>query len=430
MPNSFDLMDFRYILQAAGRRSATFTVADNAAWAAGTALSPRIFDFEHSLVWESVEDGSIQSMHDGNPPPVESIRSGSFKFKQWLEGGANNTTATTLAALLGSGAVLGGLRNPTAASDAAEASCSTTSIKATSHGMEENEGVLFGAAGDSGGDGRIGFIEDASNANEYDLQIALPGAPAESAVLQNGHTLYVDPSVEQYIDVLFIGSDAGSGATDDPDQFQCIGCACSSLVFGGLAAGEKPYVEMEFMVSDWQWVNNADKATISHTQAKLGGDPVSNAAGGSFVIQDAGTTTRNALGCDELAIEWPINLVKYVDKNYTNDCGGYVKHPAGPPIIRATVYWDDAADMPGLYNDSIGTETAKQVQVQLGRVSTGCVGFYAQRAFLPPLSPSQRKSLEGSTGLELEFRCDNNRQTALSTDAMKLEDASLVMAML
>lgn len=430
MPNSFDLMDFRYILQAAGRRSASFTVADNAAWAAGTALSPNIFDFEHALVWESVEDGSIQSMHDGNPPPIGTIRSGTIKWKQWLEGGANNTTATTLAALLGSGAVLGGKHDPPAASDLDEGSGTATQLQLTSHGQEENAMCLVGVAGDGGGDGRLGVIEDASNANVVDLQLALPAAAAVSAVVQWGHTLYMDPSVEQYIDVLFIGSDAGSGATDDPDQFQCIGCSCSSLVFGGLAAGEKPYVEMEFQVSDWQWVNNADKATISHTQAKAGGDPVSNAAGGSFQIQDAGTTTRNALGCDELAIEWPINLVKYTDKNYSNDCGGYVKHPAGPAIIRATVYWDDVADMPGLYTDSTGTEVAKQVQVQMGRVAAGCVGFYAQRCFLPPLSPSQRKSLDGSTGLELEFRCDNNRQTALSTDAMKLEDASLVMGML
>ena len=83
--------------------------------------------------------------------------------------------------LLGSGAVLGGLRNPTAATDAAEAASTATTIKATGHGMEENELVLVGVADDSGGDGRVGAIEDASNANEYVLQMALPGAPAESA---------------------------------------------------------------------------------------------------------------------------------------------------------------------------------------------------------------------------------------------------------
>lgn len=429
-PGAFQLYELRYILQAAGARSAAFTVADNAAWAAGTATCPRVFDFEMTLTEEEVKDTSAQTAFEGNPAHLEARKIGSFKFKQWLEGGSGTTTATTLATLLGSGACFGGLRNPTAISDLAEASTTATTIKATSHGMEENELILAGSANDSGGDGRVSAINDASNANEYTLQLALPGAPAEGATIKNGHTIYMDPSVEQYADFLFIGSHAGGGATDDPDQVQMIGCACSSIGFGGLGKGERPFVEMEWQASDWQWVNDGDKATVSHTQSKAGADPVSSSAGGSVVIQDAGTTTRNAIACDELEVVWTWNLVPVVDHNYTNDMGGFVKHPAGPPVIRFTAYWAKLADMPGLYNDSTGTKQAKQVLVQLGRVAQGTVAWYMQRAFLAPIDPTKRKELEQSTGLSLEFRGDTGRATALSSDALKLEDAAMVMGML
>lgn len=433
-PGLYDRYELRYILQAAGARVANFTVADNAAWAAGTATSPRVFDVDVTgLKEEIVEDGSAQTAHEGNPPPIEVRRTGSIKFKQWLEGGSSTTTATTLATLLGSGACFGGLRNPTAISDACEASCTATTLKLTSHGMEENELVLVGVRGDAAGDGRVSAIADASNANEYTLQMALSGSPAESAVVKNGHTVYMDRSVEQYVDFLFIGTHTGTGATDDSDQIQAIGCAASSITFGGLGKGDSPFVEFEFQVSEWQWVNYADQATISHTQAKSGADPVVNSAGGSFQFQDVGTTTRNAIACDEVEITWAFNLVPIVDYNFSSCIGGFTKQPQGPgsgPTIKVKAYWAKLADMPGLYNDSTGTKQAKHVLFQLGRLTQSCVAWYMQRAFIRPVDPSRRQSLEDNTGLELEFRADTGRTTALTTDAMKLEDAAMVMTML
>lgn len=427
----FELAEMRYILQAAGARSANFTVADNAAWAAGTAICPRVFDCDVSgLVEEIVEDNTLQTAWEGNPPPIEVRRVGSFKFKQWLEGGSATTTETTLMALLGSGACFGGLRDPAAISDAAEADSTTTTIKATAHAMIANEMVLVGVRGDGGGDGRVGVVNDASNANEYTLQMALPAAPAALAVLKNGHTIYMDHSVEQYIDVLFIGSHPGSGATDNPDQIQAIGCAASSIVFGGLAKGEKPFVEFTFMVSEWQWVNYADQATISHTTARAGADPVTNSAGGSLLIQDDGTTTRNAVACDELSIEWPFNLVPVTDYNYSSCVGGFVKQPpaAGTgPTIKAKAYWAKLADMPGLYDDSTGTKQAKQVLVQLGRVASGVVAWYMQKCYIRPVDPARRQNLDGNTSLELEFRATTGGATAMSTAALKLQDAAIVM---
>lgn len=431
LPSNFDRGELRYIDQGS-TRSTGFTAADNAAWAAGTAVKLRAHGVDLSgLSEEVVEDSAMQTAFEGNPPSFEARRFGNFKYRMWLEGGSADATADTVAALLGSDAVLGGLKDPGAITDAAEAACSATNITATTHGMDENEMVLFGVRGDEGGDGRVGVIEDATtSADAYDLQLALPAAPAESAVLKNGHTIFLDWEAEGYHDYLFIGSHVGSGAADDPDQVQMIGCACSAITFGGLGKGEKAWVELEMQVAEWQWVNYADQATLSHATAAEGKDPVPNAAGGSFVIQDAGTTTRNAIAGDEIEIVIPLQLRQITDHNYSNSIGGWVKvkPPAGEgPSIKIKAYWAILADMPGLFTDSTGTKAAKQVLAQFGRVASGTFAAYMQKCYLSPIDPARRMSMEDSTAIELEFHGDTGGATDLATAAKKLEDAAIVI---
>jgi len=432
LPSNFDTGELRYIDQAS--RSANFTVADDATWAAGTAIKLRAHGVDLSgLTEEIVEDGAMQTAFEGNPPQLEARRAGSFKYRMWLEGGSADASADALAALLGSDAVLGGLKDPAAITDAAEADTTTTTIKATVHGMEENEGVLFGVRGDAGGDGRVGFILDASNANEYTLPIALPAAPAAEAVLKNGHTLFLDWEAEGYHDYLFIGSHSGTGAADDPDQIQMIGCAASAITFGGLGKGEKAWVELEMQVAEWQWVNYGDQATLSHTEAALGKDPVANAAGGSFCFHDVGTSTRNAVAGDEIEITIPLQLRQITDHNFSNAIGGWCKVKSAPgegPAIKIKAYWATLTDMPGLFTDSTGTKVAKQVQAQFGRVTAGVFAVYMQKCYLRPIDPARRVSMEESTAIELEFRGTTGGSTDLATAAKKLEDAAIVIAFL
>ncbi len=411
-------------------RDTTFNTSFTAASSfVGSATKLKFFGLDLSgLKYIQAKDEAMQTAFEGQPAPIpiatsEPDNPSTFKFRMHLAGGSNDTDPTTITSMLGQ--VFGGLYSPTAISDSAEASCTSTLINATSHGMEENQAVLVGTRGDSGGDGRLMPIADASNANDYTLAMALPAAPAESAVLKNGHTIYLDWENENYTDFLFLGSHIGGGAADDPDQIQMLGCS-GKASFGGFKEGETPFVEFEWKVGQWQWVNYADQVSaLAHATAASGGNPVKG--GGQLLIQDNGTTTRNTIKGGDVEIEYPFDIVAVRDYNNTNAIGGWVKvRPEMGPMMKCKAYWANVADMPGLYNDFING-TAKQVLFQVGNVTQKTVGFYMQKAYLQNIDPSRRVELEKMTNLELEFRGTTGGATDLSTAAKKLQDAAMVI---
>jgi hypothetical protein len=408
-------------------RNSTLNTAFTAASTfVGSATKLRYHELDFSgLVQASLKGRGVQTRAGGHPAPVAGKKEGSFSFKMDLEGGSADTSAGTVATLLGAG--LGGLRNPTAASDAAEASSTATQIKATGHGMEENELVLVGTAADSGGDGRVGAIEDAAtSADYYDLQMALPAAPSTDDVIKNGHTLYIDWDDESYQDFLFIGDHAGTSGTNDPDSWQALGCSLSEVAFGGFEDGH-PWVQFTYMVSHFQFVNYADQATFAHATAANGGDPVGGAEHGQLLIQDAGTTTRNAIASGNVEITMALNLKKINNYNNPNAAGGFKKCRAETgPTMTIPAYWAEIADMPGLLNDA-NAGTAKQVLYQCGNTTQGTVAFYGQRGFVKPFGPDAMGDLEELRTLNLEIEFDSGQATDESTDAKKLEDAGLVI---
>jgi hypothetical protein len=427
IPSDFERYELRYIDQGTTFNK-TFTAADNAAWDAGTAVKLRCFDVDLSgLTEESVKDPTVKSDFGDRNPPIAVRRAGSFKFKMHLEGGSSDTSTTPAVELLA--CCLGGLHNPTAAADAVEADSTTKQINATNHGYVNNETVLIGTKGDSGADGKVGVVEDEdpnSDSNSFDVQMAFPAAPAAEAVIKSGHMVYVDETDESYQDFLFIGAHSGSGATDDPDQIQMIGCSGKASI-GGLGEGETPFIEFEFMVGQWQWVNYADQASFSNLSSVQGNDPVSPIAEGQLMIQDTATTTRKTIAGGDYTIELGYDLVKIRDDNAPNKIGGWkkVRSDMGPNLT-VSAYWANLADMPGLYND-FSNGTAKQVLLQLGNVSQGTVAFYMQNAYLQPVDPANRVELERSTALKLVFEGNKGNATYLSSDEDRLEDAPLVI---
>lgn len=428
LPSNYDLCELRYLDKGA-TFSTSFTAADNAAWAAGTAVKLRCFDVDLSgLVEETVKDPTVQTRFHGRKPPVRVRRTGSFKFKMHLEGGSSTTSPETVATLLG--CVLGGLHSPAAISDAVEAASTATQINATAHGLKNNEIVLIGVNGDGGADGKASPIEDEdpnADTNAFDVQLAFPSAPAATAVIKAGHACYVDETDESYQDFLFIGSHSGSGGTDDPDQVQMIGCSGKATI-GGLAVGETPFVEFEFMVGDWQFVNYADQASFSHTTAASGNDPVGSVDEGQFQIQDTATTTRNTIKGGDVKIDFGFDIVPVHDPGTASRIGGWkkVRSDVGP-TIGISAYWANLADMPGMYNDFTGG-TAKQVLYQLGSTAQGTVVFYAQNAYVQPIDPSKRIELERNTAIELTFECNDGGVTTLSSDEDRLEDAPIIIS--
>lgn len=430
IPSDWARGELRYLDRGTTFNTA-FTAADNAAWAAGTATKLRYYDLDLSgLTEDVVSDPAMQTRFDGRNAPIVTKKGGSFKFKMHLSGGSATTDPTTLANLMG--ACLGGLYSPAAISDAVEAASTATQINATAHGLKNNQAVLIGVHGDGGGGGKVSPIEDEdpnADTNAFDLQIALPAAPSADAVIKAGHSLFLKETDESYLDFLFIGSHSGSGATDDPDQIQMIGCAGKCSI-GGLKAGETPFVEFEFFPGDWQWVNYADQASFSHTAAVSGGDPINSAAEGQFVIQDTATTTRNTIKGGDFEVDFGFDLVPIIDKNCPNDIGGWrkVRTDMGA-TIGVTAYWANLADMPGLYTDLSGG-TAKQVLLQIGNTAQATMAIYAQNAYLQKLDPSTRVEYERNTGIKLNFEAAGNSVTSLASDEDRLEDAALVVCLL
>jgi hypothetical protein len=426
LPSSFALQELWY-KDLAAVRSASATAASTFV---ATATKLAAFDVNVSgLKQEVVADKTIQTAPDGKPGSIHARRIGEVSFKMWLEGGRTATTSPgALATLLG--AAMGGLHNPAAIDDAAEAGSTATVIVAAAHGLVENEGVLVGVVGDGRGGGKVSFVKDATatGAGDYELQLALPVAPNAADVLKNGHTLFLDYTDESYMDFLFVGSHVGTGATNDPDSVQAIGCSLSAVTFGGFDEGAA-WVEMTFKCADWAWVAYASQTTFAHTTDGAGAGPVSGSEAGSLLLQDAGTTTRKQVAAGGIEITLPIGLQMKRDNNYSNGCGGWVKLPNAPgvgPTIKFQAYWADLVDMPGLFADS-AARTKKQCLFQVGSTAQQVVAFYMQEATLAPVAPDVRGSLEESTALTLTLLGDSGRATDLSDATDRLRDASLVI---
>jgi len=424
LPSEFKLGELWYVNRST-TKTASFVTSVPTQIAASTKL--RAFDVDLAgLKSEIAEDQSLRDSFQSDPPPTVVRRTGSFSFKMYLEGGSDSTSPLTVATLLG--AVMGGIRSPTAISDAAEAASTTILINAAAHGMEENELVLVGTKGDTRGDGQVVPIADASNADHYDLALALPVAPAALDVLKNGHSIFIDWTVESYQDFVFVGSHFGTGATDDPDQIQMIRCSATAS-FGGFEEGA-PWVQFNYQVGDWQFVAYANRAlTPAYATSSSGKDPTNDMTGGSFILQDNGTTTRNAIPAVIDSIDLGMKLQKIVDHNYSNSIGGWKKVPAdrgAGPRIAFTAYWAQIADMPGLYSDG-NAGTAKQVLAQFGTVAQNVAAFYVQRGHIRPIDPSSRAPVDELTGLKLVCAASKGIATDFSSAAEKLQDAAIVV---
>ena len=421
LPSDFDRYEVRYINRGSTFNT-TFTAADDASWNAGTANKIRVYDLDLSnLTEESVPDPSVQQRFDGRNPPLITRRTGSIKFKMHMGGGSSDITYSAVSELLG--AVLGGKYAPASISDTAETGSTATQIVASAHGYKNNMVMLI--------NGESSPIEDEDpdvDTNKFDLQMDLSAAPANGDTIKAGHTIFIDETDETYLDWLIIGSHTGTGATDNPDQVQCIGTA-GIVTIGGLTPEETPFFEFEFMVGDWQFVENDDKASFSYTEEPIGEDPVSSSCGYAM-IQDSGTTTRNETAGGNFEIEiGGYELVPIMDhNNCANSVGGWkkVRLDTGPRITM-DAYWANLADMPGLQDD-FRNGTKKQVLLQFGASAQNSVTFYMQKAYLQQLDPASRVELERNTALKLIFEGAHGEATNLTDVEDRLEDASFIIS--
>jgi hypothetical protein len=412
----YKIWELRYTDQSSTYPTA-FVSGSAAGWSNATKL--RAFDAKLKLAYGAEKDATVQTAGEGHPAPIVTDRAGgTLEFSMHLEGGSSTTSPPSVATLLG--AALGGLKSCSKITDTALADCTTGLVKCTSHGKAVGEAVLVGVRGDSGGDGKLVYVDTVANANQYWVRPLLPAAPAVSAALKNGHTVYIDQTVERYLSFYLIGSYSGSGATDDPDQVNMIGCSCAKIAIAGIAQGQSPKVTFTFNLGDWRNEPNATKATISHTAAAAGNNPAGNLALGSLCIGDASAYTRNAIQGGNVEVDPAIAIERISDPNGANYTGGWVQSPSETgPTCSITRYW---GDMPGGYDDFVAG-TAKTIVCQWGHVAQGVFAFGLQRAYLS--SVPERVEFSKSMALKMVHHGDMGRNTDRSTDDYKLQDSPL-----
>ena len=372
--SDFNLREIRYLDNSTTYTPATtgFVAANDAAWDAGTKL--RVFDMDFSeLKYASIKDMSMQTQFGGRNPPIPTLDGGQeqmmLKFKMHLPGGSSTTSPETVATLMG--LCMGGIKSPTLITDVAEAACTITQLKLDTHGQEVGQACIVGVKGDGYADGKVGVMLTKTDANEYALAMALPGIPQVGDAVKNGHDLWVDPTAESYQSFMLPGAYAGSGAADNSNCINIIGCS-GTLAFGGFAAAEKPWVEFSFLVGQWRNEPYATTGAFTPAVSPSGDDPAGDRGIGSLTIGDAGTTTRVAVQAGDIEFDLGMALVPIIDPNGVNGIGGWIKVPSeNGPMLSCTAYW---GDQPGRRADfTAGTQ--KQAMLVLGHVAEATVAF-------------------------------------------------------
>ncbi len=347
----------------------TFTAADNAAWAAGTAIKPKTISIDASgLIYNSQEDETIENLLHTRRANIPTTRGGSIKFGVYGEGGNTDTSDPVLATLLSK--IMGGLQGVTTSrTDSIEASSSTVSLNLTSHELLSGMGCLVGTPGDGGGDGAFRVVTY-NDANSVNLDVAVAADPSSTtAVLAT--TVFHDPTATQsYIDTLLIGHDA-------TDQLQTIGGQATFEIEG--QPNEVPRFNFEVTVADWQEVASGDRDQLEPTTpATANPPPVDRYA--SVILQNDGTTTLQAFKAANIKINPGIVWELEEAAGGVNGICDHVRMTS-VPTIEMDIILDGSADpLPGFYDDFVNS-TAKQLIIQYGKTAGKCMAIDMPRCF-------------------------------------------------
>jgi hypothetical protein len=285
--------------------------------------------------------------------------------------------------------------------------------------MVPGQAVLVGLRNDGRGGGKVGIISGLNGADKYYFQMSLPGAPTSALpdALKNGHTVFCSPLIENYLSFLAIGTYGGSGAADDPDIIQAIGCWCE-VTLGGLLPAEVPWVQITVHCGDWRDEPYANVEGFSHTDVPSGEDPVSSQFIGSLTIGDANSYTRTEVQGGDYEIAPNLSWEPITDPSQANNIGGAVKMPhEDGPMISVTRYW---GDMPGITTD-FKTRVAKQICVTLGHEAENCIAFDMPEAYFD--EQAGRIEFQRAQALRLVMHGDSKRETGLSTADEILQDS-------
>lgn len=372
----------------------SFTAANNAAWAAGTANVLACTDIDISGCKRvGVESAVRQRRLSGAPSNIPSVYEMPIKLDMYLGKGSSDTTPPFMATFLSK--IMGGIISPPAKTDTTEAGSTETVINATAHGMSAGMAVLI--------DGEVRRI-NSTNTDDYTLNMALSSAPSDGTTIVNSHTVYWDDAAtQQYIDLLGLGQHVEG-------QWQAL-AAMGGFSFTGLGHGEIPGVSLALNAGQFQIVPSGERDQLEPTQALDGEHGPAGKEHGGFYLGDYGATTRLAPASAEWAID-PGIVYESVENRYYPNAVGEWRKVSFKPTFGATILVEE--DTAGLIAD-FDAKTAKQLIYQFGSTAENCVAIIMPKAYLD--SGPNQAAMGNFSGLRIEGHSDGYNATGGLSDS-------------
>lgn len=229
--------------------------------------------------------------------------------------------------------------------------------------------VGMGAIGDGDGDGQMYAVASHSGST-VTLLGAMNGSPVNGAVIYPTAMMFPNssPTSGAIVGTRFLLQTANL-------QYRCHGCWPMSVTFQGLNTGERPQATITWGVSRWAYSTATFPSVVTSNQYNPA--PV---AGGSFDVQDVGTTTRNARSIRNFTLEYTLGVEPLLGPTNGIGASAYQKYVgARRTDDKIKVTWTEDADaatttpvLPGY-----GTATtSKHAMYTLSTTPGSAVGFW------------------------------------------------------
>jgi hypothetical protein len=346
---------------------------------------------------------------------IPGVMGGSFQVRGYLCGHGSSTSGAVTNSDLGTflGWCLGAIDASPAAGTTINGGTSAVDSLVTTASGTFAAGALFrlGAKGDTDGDGQWNVV-GSHTLTDLVPKFEVPAAPANAAVVYSAENVYTveaasGSAISGYRFQIFTAN----------NQYTCHGCFPMALTFSGLGPGEIPRYQATIGVSWWE--PRAD--TFPETTA-LTTHVAAPVAAGSWMVQDYGTDTRNALSFRAHSVDLTLGIVPVNGPDGANAYQRIVGARRVPStiMINATVDAGAASSTPTYFTDWL-TNGPKHI---LGSLSVGIgtsVGYYAPRCFWRGPRPTQA-DVDGLNRIPISFiaSTDTAGATALERSAFRL----------
>lgn len=323
---------------------------------------------------------------------------------------AGAITATALARYLGN--VLGGRDATLASGTTATGGTAAVPTLTAASGFPAGGMVRFGALGDTDGEGQF-YRFTTHAANSLNLSMALAGAPQNGAVVYSPELVYPADSSCAMTGRRFRLLTADS-------QFVVHGCFPTSISFQGLGPGERPQVSVTWAGS---WAEQiAGSFPTTPTADEFPWQPAS--AGGSFTLQDVGTTTHATYGVRAISIDYTLGMSPVMGGNGVNQYQVITGATRTRDSIMLNVTLDaQGADATPQWWDSWGANTSQHSDYSLHSADGTAVGFGFRNLCWMDKRPPQ-SSMNDRNTIPLTFRADLG-----STTTSDLTLAPMILAL-